>query len=380
MCSTKRYLLLVGISLVVLAGCGSPAAPAESTPEELGTAVAATLTALAPSPAATAPPATATAIPETRELWTCFGCSGDSLWQLSPGPPRLIRLPASMGEYYGYSPQSNRILMAAEFGDHGAGPGNASVSDLSILDLGTGQVTQVFADNVVEAEWGPDGTSFAYILATPASYELRWRTEDGEDRLLASDVSFTWSVAPSGQAVAFTRETGYELKADPGLFVVTVADAQEVALSDADKGGVGSITDRPAWSADSQEVLFSLWGGQESRLILARADGSRVFDLGLDPAAAESWWGGLPIPEVFWFPNGNYLLVNSQSTNPDHGPLMGGPTGVVVYRIDRGEQRLADGRFVGETMGLIGWNVPGESFWSVGPGGQPESMRLDAAP
>jgi hypothetical protein len=83
---------------------------------------------------------------------------------------------------------------------------------------------------------------------------------------------------------------------------------------------------------------------------------------------------------VFWFPNGNYLLVNSQSTNPDHGPLMGGPTGVVVYRIDRGEQRLADGRFVGETMGLIGWNVPGESFWSVGPGGQPESMRLDAAP
>jgi len=379
--SMKRYLLLVGISLVVIAGCGSPSVPAESTPEELGTAVAATLTALAPSPTVTLPPATASPIPEKRNFWVCFGCSGDSLWQLSPGPPRLIRLPASMGEYYGYSPQSNRILMAAEFGDHGAGPGNVSVSDLSILNLGTGQVTQVFPDNVVEAEWGPDGTSFAYILATPVSYELRWRTEGGEDHLLASDVSFTWSVSPSGKVIAFTRETGYELDEAPGLFVVTVPDGRITKLSDADKAGAGSIVDRPAWSPDSREVIFSLWGADPIRLILARADGSRVFDLAPDPAAADVWWSGMQIPEMLWFPDGEHVLVNTTAIHPDAGmDGMGGTRALVTYRIDRSEHRLADGRFVGEAMGLIGWNVPGESFWSVGPEGRPESVSIAAAP
>jgi Tol biopolymer transport system component len=286
-----------------------------------------------------------------------------------------------MGEYYGYSPQSNRILMAAEFGDHGAGPGNVAVSDMSILDLGTGEVTQIFPDNVVEAEWGPDGASFAYILATPASYELRWWTEDGEDRLLASDVSFTWSVAPSGQAVAFTRETGYELKAAPGLFVVTVADAREVMLSDADKGGVGSITDRPVWSPDSQEVIFSLWGGAETRVILGRADGSQAFDLGVDPSAADAWWSGLQIPGLLWYPDGDHVLVNSSASNPDAGAGgMGGATAIVVYRVDRAARQLADGRLVGEMMGLIGWNIPGESFWSIGHDGKPKSVALSAAP
>lgn len=272
--------------------------------------------------------------------------------------------------------------MAAEFGDHGAGPGNVSVSDLSVLDLGTGAVTQILADNVVEAEWGPDGVSFAYILATPETYELHWRAEDGQDRLLARDVSFTWSVSPSGEAIAFTRESGYELKAEPGLFVVTVADAGEVMLSKADKGGVGSITDRPAWSADSQEVLFPLWGGEDTRLILARADGSRTFDVGPDPKAATEWWADGQITDALWFPDGDHLLVNVNAVSPEGGVMggMGGPTAVVAYGLDRVGQRFIDGRLVGETMGLISWDAPGETFWSLSGGGQPQSVSVSAGP
>jgi Tol biopolymer transport system component len=267
-------------------------------------------------------------------------------------------------------------LMAARFGDHGAGPGNAAVSDLSVLDPETGEVSQILPDNVVEAAWGPDGRAVAYILATPSTYELHWRTAGGEDHLLAEDVTFTWSVAPSGEAIAFTRETGYELGVPPGLFVVTVPDGHEIQLSDADKGGVGSTGDRPAWSPDSQEVIFSLWGGEEDRLILARADGSQVFDIGLDPTASDAWWGGKPIPDLLWFPDREHLVVNSASTNAEHGPLWDGPTALVVYRIDRNQQRLADGRLVGEAMGLIGWNVPGESVWAFGPDGHPQSLNV----
>ncbi len=195
------------------------------------------------------------------------------------------------------------------------------------------------------------------------------------------DVSFTWSLAPSGKAIAFTRESGYNLSAAPGLFAVTVPNGEEIQLSEADKGGVGSISDRPVWSPDSQEVIFSLWGGAETRVILARADGSQAFDLGIDPSAADAWWSGLQIPDLLWYPDGDHLLVNASATNPDAGAGgMGGPTALVVYRIDRGAQRLADGRLVGETMGLIGWDVPGQSVWAIGPGGQPEAVSVSAEP
>jgi Tol biopolymer transport system component len=292
-----------------------------------------------------------------------------------------MKLPVSMGQYYGYATQTGRILMAQVFADHGAGPGNAAVSDLSILDLQSGQVRQILSDNVVEAAWGPDGESFAYVLARPSTYELRWRSAEGQDSLLAKDVSFTWSLAPSGEAIAFTRESGYNLSAAPGLFVVTVPNAEEIHLSDADKGGAGSISDRPVWSPDSQEVIFSLWGGAETRLILARADGSQVFDLGVDPSAADVWWSGLQIPDLLWYPDGDQVLVSSSATNPDNGAGgMGGTTALVAYRLDRANHRLAEGRLVGDSMGLIDWDVPGKSIWSIGPGGLPDSVTVSAAP
>ncbi len=270
--------------------------------------------------------------------------------------------------------------MASVFGDHGAGPGHVAVSDLSVLYLATGEVVQLIPDNVVEAAWAPDGMALAYILATPSTYELHWRTVDGQDLVLASDVSFTWSIAPSGSAVAFSRETGYGLSASPGLFVVSVPEAQIIQVSDADKHGTGSLGDVPVWSPDSRELLLSLWGGPDTRLVLARADGSLTFDLAPDPAAASQWWSGMQIPAALWFPDGEHVLLNSSDINPAHGAMIGGPTALVTYRIDRQAHALADGRLVGEANGLIDWNVIGELVWILGDDGQVELLSIPQAP
>jgi dipeptidyl aminopeptidase/acylaminoacyl peptidase len=364
---------LVLASSLVAAGCSPAPAAVTTTPPGLDAAVSGTLTALAPSPV----PATSTpAPPPSPTYWTCFTCGGDQVWQLGPGGPRQVPLPHAMGQYYGYSSQSHQILMAGTFADHGAGPGTVAVSDLSVMDLDTGEVTQLVPDNVVEAAWAPDGQALAYILATPATYELHWRTDEGQDRLLADDVSFTWSISPSGQWVAFTRESGYHLNSAPGLFAASVAGGEIVQLSDADKGGTGGLGDRPVWSPDSQLVLLSLWGGPEARLIVARADGSLSYDVGPDPAAADAWWSGTQIQGALWFPDGQHLLLNSTDINPDMGAAMGGPTALVVYRLDPQTRTLADGRLVGEIDGLIDWEVPGSSVWILGGGNEVSRYTL----
>jgi hypothetical protein len=359
---TFRILTLI-LMLLGLVACGSARPVATSSSVEVGTAVAGTLTAVAPSPL----PPTSTGTPVPSPIyWACFTCGGDQVWLLGSGEPRLFRLPHAMGQYYGYSPQSNQILMAEAFADHGAGPGNVAVSDLSLMDVDSGQITQLLPADVVEAAWAPDGRALAYISATPTTYELHWRAAEGQDVVLASDVSFTWSIAPSGQQVAFTRESGYGLASSPGLFVVNVSDGKILQVSDANKAGTGGLGDAPIWSPDSQRLLLSLWGSPQSRLIFARADGSLTFDVGPDPGNAGAWWSGTQIQGALWYPDGEHLLVNSTDSNG----ALGGPTALVNYRLDLGSKALAEGQLLGQIDGLIGWEIPGRSYWVMGGGGQ----------
>ena len=296
-----------------------------------------------------------------------YEAGGAQIWVLGDGQPYQRTLPVSIGQYYGYAAATNRILMAAHWGVHGAGPGNVSVSDLSILDLNSGQVETLFTDNVVEAQWAPDGEAIAYILATPSTYELHWRTGDGSDRILAQDVTFTWGISPNGEAIAFTRETGYEIDLVPGLYLVQIASGEEIQLSDIDKSGTGSTADLPFWSPDGSQVILSHYGGPGAHMVWARTDGDASFDLGVEtePGIIQT---DLALPFMLWYPDNEHLL-RVQSAEVGEDPMSIGPYPIVRYRLDRTAMALVEPTQVGETLAIIGWAIPGYSVWTRVDGG-----------
>ena len=122
----------------------------------------------------TSAPAVPTEPAPIHTLYLPYASGGRQVWQLGPGEPVQVTLPVEVGSFYGFSPLTNRMLYAAAFSDHGAGPDNIAVSDLAIFDLTSGTSEPLISDNVVEALWAPNGADLAYILATPETYELRW--------------------------------------------------------------------------------------------------------------------------------------------------------------------------------------------------------------
>ncbi|NIS81597.1 MAG: hypothetical protein GTO14_15650 [Anaerolineales bacterium] len=371
-CRTWSTLLLV--TFIALTACGRAIESPQVDESQLETRVAATLSAMPePTNIATLELPTATTVPATKILWTCYSCRGDRMWVLGDGEPYERTLPVSMGEYHGWNGESDRILFSKEFTSHGAGPGNVSVRDLSILNLTNSAVEVIHSDNVVEAQWAPDGHAIAYILATESTYELHWRTLDGMDRVLAENVTFTWSVAPSGKAIAYTRETGYELDIDPGLYLVRVDTEEEIKISDVDKHGTGSIADRPVWSPDSTEVILAHWGGpDEPRLVWAKSDGSASADLAIDPSHSEEWWYTISIPFLLWDLDGDHLIGAPAASKE----MLGGPSPLVYYFFDRDSYTLTGGVLLAEISQLIGWAVPGESVWVRVFGGDFQEVPL----
>jgi hypothetical protein len=290
----------------------------------------------------------------------CYTCGGEEILQIREGEAHTILLPVSVGLFYGYSPKTDRILMASVFPTGGKGPTPASVSDLSILDPNTGAVQTVLPDSVVEAHWAPNGEDIAYILATDTTYELHWRYADGRDVKLASDVAFTWSVSPLGDAVAFTRQSRYGLNAAPGLYIVTIATGKEVKASDVDLAGYGGQADEPVWSPDGQQVALSSWGSPDGqRMVLAQANGSGSIDLKVDPALSGNWWASLALPSFLWDPD-NEHWVGAPAVSQGG---MGGPSPLVVYRLDRASGTVTEGKLLAEVNTLIGWDMPGRSVW-----------------
>ena len=358
----------VALACTFPGGAGLPA-------NALATGVSATLTALAEaspsSPPEPSPTPEPTAFPlRPAFVWMCYHCGGTEAWRLGPGAPARITLPVSVGQFYGYSHVSDRIAYAQVFADHGAGPGNLAVSDLSLLTVATGEVITLFPDNVVEALWSPDGLHLAYVLATDTTYELRVRDLSGEDRLLARDVSFSWSFSPSGDAIAFTRESGYETPGSPGLYVVSLRTGAEVRLSDVDKSGTGGIEDRPVWTLDGEYVVLCHWGGPAPpRIVMAPADGSASWDITLDESMSSEWWYTPSISGLLWFPDGTQVLAL-----PTASMEMGGPPPLILFTYNAATHTFGGGIQLGTVNGFVDWDVPGESLWVLAVDGQVERM------
>jgi heat shock protein HslJ len=335
---------------------------ATSTPEPEAEMQASPVPEAADQPASTAMP--------QDFAWHCFGCGGNQIWVFENGQATHVEIPIEIGVYYDYAPATNRILYGTLFPTQGAGPGMVSVTDLWAFNVESGQTEPIFEDEViVEAEWAPDGEQLVYVLATDTTYELRWRMLDGVDKLLASEVAFTFSISPNGDQVAFTRESNYEVGGQPGLYVVDVATGEETMLSDIDRAGSGSIEDKPIWSPTGEYVLLSTWGvDPDPELLRATVDnsgvdnseeGSDTIPLEFDRSLSGEEWYEMVTYSAFWFEEtkivGNALLYGP-------GSPMGGEPTVILYELNETFDTIAAGAIIAEGQ-LVGWDVPGASVW-----------------
>jgi Tol biopolymer transport system component len=274
---------------------------------------------------------------------------------------------------YDYSPATRRLLHG-RFTGRGAGPGNIAVTDLRVLDLNSGADRQLIAEeNIAEAVWAPDGQNLAYVRATPTTYELRWLTALGEDRRLASDVAFTFSVSPSRDEVAFTRESRYNVEGQPGLYVVEVDSSQERLLSDTDRAGFGSISDRPIWSPDGTQILL-LVSSQDvpTRILRAAADGASAdfltFTASLEPEISPSNLGNI----LLWHPDNRHLVGQIFP-----GMLGGEPRRIYLFELSPALDQIIAAEIIYEGEGeLIGWDQPGITLWIRVPDNQLQRLSL----
>lgn len=366
-----RFLYCSILTLCLISGCGratpveqqarpSPAAT-EDAPLPATTPVT---TSNGTTPATTEPVADAAA--PTKLVWLCAFCPGREVWVLEGGEAQLVPLPVEIGQFLDYSPERDQILYASHFPTHGAGPNQIAVSDLWLLDMQSGQTEPIFQDDVViEAVWVPGGEQIVYAAATDTSYELRLHSLNGEERVLASDVAFTFSVSPQGNQVAFTRESAYGSSITPGLYVVDLSTGEEWQVSDEDRAGTGAMEDRPIWSPSGDAILLPLTGmGPTPSVVVAAADGSKSDMLQFDPSLSDQpWYEQLP-SNIIWADADLLLGTVFLSTE---NPGLGGDPYIVVYRLDEERNTIVQGTLVAEGV-LIGVNVPGESVWvQIGP-------------
>jgi hypothetical protein len=241
-----------------------------------------------------------------------------------------------------------------------------------MLDMASGQAQPIFSDQtIVEAEWAPDGEHLAYVLATDSTYELHWRDLSGEDKLLASDVAFTFSISPQGDKVAFTRESNYNIPGQPGLYVVDVASGQEQMLTDADRAGSGSIEDKPVWSPSGQYVLLPTAGTTSGPgLLRAAVDGSGTVPIQFDPAlSGEEWYGTEPF-NPYWIDD-THLVASAFGPNA----MQGGDSALLLYQLNDSLDTIVAGEVITDQGNFIGVDVPGSSVW-VQVGAEMQSVPL----
>jgi hypothetical protein len=382
---TKNVLMVSIAVMFFLAGCG-PATPkieaTASTPSGAPTAPIDLPGTAAVEPTATPiPTQLPTAIlpsptSQKARYWVFppYGSGGTKAWQIDGEQISELTLPDEMNNTYDHASVTGKILHSSHFQDKGAGPANLSVGDLWSYAIQSQQDQLIFQDeNIVEAIWAPNGEDFAYLKATPDTYELHWRTASGEDKLLAVDVSPTFSVSPDGQSVAFTRETGYKV-GQPGVYLVKIQEGAERKIASVDRGGMGSISDLPLWSPNGDYILLPVSSPDTpTHWVLIKTDGSFEAPVQFGPDVPEEFRRG-DFAFSLWLPDSQRVLINQLQGQV--GPPNAQETGVASLDLTNGQITEITPVSFGAASPLM-WIDPGKSAWQMTDNGDLAQLDLD---
>jgi hypothetical protein len=365
-----RIALLSVVSIFILSACGGQnAATTQPTPPT-------SAPTLPPSPTPVPPTPTPSPTPLPARYWVFppYGSGGSQAWQIDNGQASPIVLPDLGFNQYDHSAEFGKVLHSSRFPEHGAGPANLSVGDLWSYDVVTKQDQQIFTDeNIVEATFVPGSQDIVYLLATPTTYELHWRTAGGADRLLATDVSPTFSVSPDGGSVAFTRETGYKV-GTPGVYIVSQDGTGERKIGSTDRGGTGSISDMPIWSPDGKYILLPVSSADvPTHWVLLKTDGSAEMKVTLGPNVPPQF-KELDLAFTLWLPDSQKVLVSQ--VRGMAGTPGAEQTGVASLNLDTGEVTEITPLAFGPLTPWQ-WETPGKVAWAVDENNDLVKLDLD---
>jgi len=372
---TLHLTLLVGLLILTACSAGQAMTPTvgASTETPIGTSPVPGPTIQEPANTPTSEP-TPTLQPARYWVFPPYGVSGVKAWQVDGDQVTELLLPDLANNQYDHSPVTGKLLHSSHFTNKGAGPANLSASDLWLYDITTKNDKLIFQDdNVVEAIWAPDGQDFAYLLATPTTYELHWRSVSGADRLLARDVAPTFSFSPDGKSIAFTRESGYKVGV-PGVYIVPVDGGPERKIGSADRMGMGSISDLPLWSPDGQYLLLPISNLDiPMRWTLIKTDGSSEMPVKSAPEFQKAL-GAFDIVFTLWLPDNRQVLgyqIQGQDGQPN-----GQETFVIALDPVTGQISGVKPVGLGSILPLM-WEVPGHSAWIMTDTGDLTRLDLD---
>jgi hypothetical protein len=202
---------------------------------------------------------------ESRGSWVLRGIAHDGDSWVSAALPFPDGVDGMNAAYY---PPIHQALVWVYTPGVGAGVANMAAGPLLLVDFNTQTAAPLVPGSVLSAGWAPNGQGFAYIRATDTTYELVYRDPAGADRVLAGDVPRELSFDPTGQSIAFTRESRYNLSGAPGIYVVDIASGAERQVSAVDRAGMGGSDAawHIKWSPGGESLImraFAEGGGEQ---------------------------------------------------------------------------------------------------------------------